>query len=188
VQDAGLTLTAAECLGSIEDIARLAEEAGAKEKQRALAAAAYNGRLDAIDATIALGADPNAPNVGLNPNATALHNAVCDGSLAAVQKLVEAGASVDTVDGPYRLHRSGGRSISSGRAAPTRSSTSGGRAPRPSSTPKSPSIFAVSRIARNLAAASPEAKKTRGTTRLCHLWTPTYTADNPQNRANPLAP
>jgi ankyrin repeat protein len=102
VEDAALTLTAAVCLGRSHDIARLALEAGAEEKQKALAAAAYNGRLDAIDTAIALGADPNAPNVGLNPNATALHNAVCSGSLAAVQKLVEAGASVDAKDGPYQ--------------------------------------------------------------------------------------
>jgi hypothetical protein len=40
--------------------------------------------------------------VGLNPDATALHNAVCSGSLAAVQKLVEAGAGVDAKDGPYQ--------------------------------------------------------------------------------------
>jgi ankyrin repeat protein len=101
VEDAGLTLTAAVCLGRSNDIAGLAGEASAEEKQKALAAAAYNGRLDAIDTAIALGADPKAPNVGLNPNA-ALHNAVCSGSLAAVQKLVEAGASVDAKDGPYQ--------------------------------------------------------------------------------------
>jgi ankyrin repeat protein len=102
VEDAGLTLNAAICLGRIEDIARLAAEASAEEKQKALAAAAYNGRLDAIDTAIALCTDPKAPNVGLNPNATALHNAVCSGSLAAVQKLVEAGASVNAKDGPYQ--------------------------------------------------------------------------------------
>ena len=55
--------------------------------------------MHAIDSAIALGADPNAPNVGLNPNATALHNAVCSGSLAAVQQLLKAGASVGTKDG-----------------------------------------------------------------------------------------
>jgi ankyrin repeat protein len=102
VEDAGLTLTAAVCLGRRDDIARLAKEASADEKQKALAAAAYNGRLEAIDTAIALGADPNAPNVGLNPNATALHNAVCSGSLAAVQKLVEEGAGVYAKDGPYK--------------------------------------------------------------------------------------
>ena len=46
-----------------------------------------------------------------------------------------------------RLHRSDGRSISSGRAAPTRSSTFSARAPGQSSTPKSPRIFAASRVA-----------------------------------------
>lgn len=101
MEDAGLTLTAAVCLGRGDDTARLAKEAGTEEKQKALAAAAYNGRLDAIDTAIALGADPSAPNVGLNPNATALHNAVCSGSIAAVRKLVEAGASVRVKDGPY---------------------------------------------------------------------------------------
>jgi hypothetical protein len=102
VEDARLTLTAAVCLGRSDDIARLAREARAEEKQKALAAAAYNGRLEAICTAIALGADPNAPNVGLNPNATALHNAVCSGSLAAVQKLVEAGAGITAEDGPYK--------------------------------------------------------------------------------------
>ena len=102
MEAAGLTLTAAVCLGRREDIARLAKEAEAEEKQKALAAAAYNGRLDAIDTAIALGADPRATNVGLNPEATALHNAVCSGSLAAVRKLVEAGASVHVKDGPYK--------------------------------------------------------------------------------------
>jgi ankyrin repeat protein len=102
VEDAGLTLTAAVSLGRGDDIARLAEGAGTEEKQKALAAAAYNGRVEAIDTAIALGADPSAPNVGLNPNATALHNAVCSGSLAAVRKLVEAGASVHAKDGPYK--------------------------------------------------------------------------------------
>ena len=102
VEDAGLTLTAAVCLGRRDDIARLAKETSTHEKQKALAAAAYNGRLDAIDTAIALGADPTAPNVGLNPYATALHNGVCSGSLAAVQKLVEAGASIAAKDGPYQ--------------------------------------------------------------------------------------
>jgi ankyrin repeat protein len=102
VEGAGLTLTAAVCLGRGEDIARLAKEAGSEEKQKALAAAAYNGRLDAIDIALALGADPSAPNMGLHPHATALHNAACSGSLAAVRKLVEAGASVYAKDSVYQ--------------------------------------------------------------------------------------
>jgi ankyrin repeat protein len=101
VENAGLTLAAAVCLERSDDIARLAKDAGSDEKQKALAAAAYNGRLDAIDIALALPADPNAPNVGLNPDATALHNAVCSGSLAAVKQLVEARASIGAKDGPY---------------------------------------------------------------------------------------
>jgi Ankyrin repeat len=69
IQAAGLTLTAAVSLGLDNDIERLAAGASAREKQKALAAAAYNGRLDAIATAIALGADPNAPNIGLNPDA-----------------------------------------------------------------------------------------------------------------------
>jgi ankyrin repeat protein len=65
VEGAGLTLTAAVCLGRSDDVARLAKDASAAEKQKALAAAAYNGRLDAIERAIELGADPNAPNAGL---------------------------------------------------------------------------------------------------------------------------
>ena len=109
LENAGLTLTAAVCLGRSDDVARLSVEANAQEKQKALAAAAYNGKLDAIDTAIALGAGPNAPNVGLHPEAMlpsgrVLHctNAVCSGSLAAVQKLVDAGARVDAKDGPYQ--------------------------------------------------------------------------------------
>jgi uncharacterized protein len=102
VEDAGLTLTSAVCLGRHVDIAQLAAGASSQEKQKALAAAAYNGRLDAIDTAIALGADPNAANVGLNPSATALHNAVCSGSLPAVKRLVQAGSSIDAKDGPYQ--------------------------------------------------------------------------------------
>ena len=102
VESAGLTLTAAVSLGRIDDVTRLRQGAAAEDKQKALAAAAYNGRLDAIATALALGADPNAPNVGLNPEAAALHNAVCSGSLAAVQKLVAAGAGVAVKDGPYQ--------------------------------------------------------------------------------------
>jgi hypothetical protein len=121
VEAAGLTLTAAVCLGRSDDIARLAKEAGAQEKQKALAAAAYNGRLDAIDTAIALGADPNAPNVGLNPKATALHNAVCSGSLAAVQRLVDAGANVNAHGRRVPSERrSYGLSTPCGKAAPVK--------------------------------------------------------------------
>jgi hypothetical protein len=49
----------------------------------------------------AVGADSSAPIVGLNADPTPLRSAVCTGSVAAVRKLVEAGASVHVKDGPY---------------------------------------------------------------------------------------
>ena len=143
VEAAGLSLTAAGVCLLADDIARLAKEVGAEEKQKALAAAAYNGRLDAIDTAIALGADPNVPNAGLNPTATALHNAVCSGSLAAVQQLVEAGASVGTKEGTYNATPLVWadyfvRASGAGKVGP-----SSARAPGPSSTAEIAAYFAT---------------------------------------------
>jgi len=102
VEAAGVTLPAAVCLDRSDDIARLGSEANIQAKQKALAAAAYNGIVDAMDTAIGLGANPNAPNMGLHPDATPLHNAVCSGSLAAVQHLVDAGADVHGTDRPHK--------------------------------------------------------------------------------------
>jgi ankyrin repeat protein len=101
VESAGMTLAAATCLGRTEDQARLAQAAGPKERQIALAAAAYYGIASAVPMLIALGADPNGSNLGLNPHATPLHNAVCSGSLETVKALVAAGAKPDSKDGWY---------------------------------------------------------------------------------------
>ena len=97
-----MTLAAAICLDRPDDIARLAAAATARDLQVALAAAAYNGIAKAIPTLIALGADPNAPNQGLHPHASALHNAVASGSLETVKALVEAGAKVDGKDTAYQ--------------------------------------------------------------------------------------
>jgi hypothetical protein len=102
VESAGMTLAAAVCLGRTGDQARLAEASDPKQRQIALAAAAYYGVASAVPMLIALGADPNACNVGLHPHATALHNAVCSGSLEAVKALVAAGANVDQKDRAYQ--------------------------------------------------------------------------------------
>jgi ankyrin repeat protein len=93
-----LTLAAALCLGLADDVARLAREAGVKDRQMALAAAAVNGNVQAIARLIDLGVELNAYNIGSNPDATALHNAVGSGSLDAVKLLVEAGADVGARD------------------------------------------------------------------------------------------
>lgn len=97
-----MTLAAAVCLGRTADQVRLAELSDTKERQKALAAAAYFGIASAVPMLVALGADPNACNLGLHPHATPLHNAVCSGSLETVKALVAAGAEVDQKDRAYQ--------------------------------------------------------------------------------------
>ena len=101
LESAGMTLAAAVCLGRTADQARLASS-DAKERQKALAAAAYYAIASAVPMLVTLGADPNACNLGLHPHATALHNAVCSGSLETVKALVAAGAEVDQKDRAYQ--------------------------------------------------------------------------------------
>jgi ankyrin repeat protein len=98
MEPAHLTLAAALCLGLTDDAARLAKEAGVKDRQMALAAAALNGKTEAIAVLIGLGVDVNAYNTGSDPHATALHSAVVSGSLEAVKLLIEAGADVHAKD------------------------------------------------------------------------------------------
>ena len=98
-----LTLAAAVCLERSDDVACLVREASAKDRQMALAAAAFHGKARALAMLIDLGADANAYNdPGSNPYATALHNAVHSGSLEAVKLLVERGADVDKRDTAYQ--------------------------------------------------------------------------------------
>ena len=102
IESAKLTLAAAVCLERADDVARLAREASALDRQFALAAAAYNGKPRALAMLIELGVDLNAYNTGSNPYATALHNAVCSGSLDAVKVLVGAGAEPSKPDTAYQ--------------------------------------------------------------------------------------
>ncbi len=96
-----LTLAVALCLGRSDDVARLAKTASARDRQVALAAAALNGKADALATLIDLGVDQNAYSTGIHPHATALHHAVDSGSLDAVKVLVEAGAELGTRDRVY---------------------------------------------------------------------------------------
>lgn len=96
-----LTLATAICLDRDADVTRLADSATQRDKQIALAAAALNGRAKALARLLELGVDINAYSTGIHPHATALHHAVCSGSLAAVKILVEAGAKLDTKDKVY---------------------------------------------------------------------------------------
>jgi peptide-methionine (S)-S-oxide reductase len=60
--------------------------------------AALNGKAEALTQLLALGVDLNAYSTDIYTHATALHHAVCSGSLKAVKVLVEGGADLGTRD------------------------------------------------------------------------------------------
>jgi peptide-methionine (S)-S-oxide reductase len=95
---AKLTLATSLCLERWDDVARLAQTASASEKQFGFILAALNGNARALRRMIDLGVDLNRPSADLYSHATALHHAVCSGSLEAVKVLVEAGAELGTKD------------------------------------------------------------------------------------------
>jgi peptide-methionine (S)-S-oxide reductase len=95
---ARLTLAAALCLGRWDDAARIAETASARDRQVALVLSALNGRAEALRRLLPLGVDLDAYSTDIYTHATALHHAVCSGSLDAVKVLVEAGADLTTAD------------------------------------------------------------------------------------------
>lgn len=95
---AKLTLATALCLERWDDITRLAPTASASEKQFGFILAALNGKAEALRRIIDLGIDLNRPSADLYSNATALHHAVCSGSLETVKLLVEVGAELGTKD------------------------------------------------------------------------------------------
>jgi hypothetical protein len=99
---AGLTLATAVCLGRWADVTYLARTASAEDRQIALAAAALNGKPQGLAALIDVNVDLDAYSTGFYTHATALHHAVCSGSLDAVKVLVEAGAELGTRDKAYQ--------------------------------------------------------------------------------------
>jgi hypothetical protein len=99
---ARLTLAAALCTDRAHEVAHLASEAGAGDRQIALAAAAVNGKADALATLLGLGVDLNAYSTAIHPHATALHHAVASGCLDAVRVLVEAGAELSIRDRVYQ--------------------------------------------------------------------------------------
>ena len=96
-----LTLAAALCLGRLDEARELARTSSPFDRQVALAAAALNGKAEALSMLIEWGVDVNAFSAGIHPHATALHHAVDSGALEAVQVLVEAGASMVIEDRVY---------------------------------------------------------------------------------------
>jgi hypothetical protein len=95
---ARLTLATALCLERWEDADRIARTATAHDRQVALVLAALHGKDRALQRLLALGVDVNAYSTDIYTHATALHHAVWSGSLAAVKRLVQAGASLHTLD------------------------------------------------------------------------------------------
>jgi hypothetical protein len=97
---ATLTLTVAACLG--RDPAPLLPSADARERQLALAAAAFYGNARAIELLLGAGVDVGACSPeGFHPHATPLHHAVYADSLESVRVLVNAGAPLDVEDRVY---------------------------------------------------------------------------------------
>ena len=97
-----MTLAAAICLERPADVERTSRTATMEDRQLALAAAAFNGKVEGVRSAIALGADVNGIHPGLE-HAAPLHNAVSSGSLATVKVLVDAGARTDITDLAYHL-------------------------------------------------------------------------------------
>jgi len=95
---ATMSLGTALCLGHWDDVTRLAQTASAREKQFGFILAALNGKAEALRRMIDLGVDLNRPSENLYSHGTALHHAVCSGSLDAVKVLVEAGAELGAKD------------------------------------------------------------------------------------------
>ncbi|MGH7493909.1 MAG: ankyrin repeat domain-containing protein [bacterium] len=98
---AQLMLATALCLERWDEVTRLAQTASPSEKQFGFILAALNGKAGAIRHMIDLGVDLNGPSADLYSHATALHHAVCSGSLDAVKVLVEAGAELGTKDSAW---------------------------------------------------------------------------------------
>jgi peptide-methionine (S)-S-oxide reductase len=95
------TLAAALCLGREDEARSLAASASAEDRQAALAAAALNGKADALATLVAAGVDVSAYATAIHPHATPLHHAVDSGSLEAVKVLAAAGAALDVRDRAY---------------------------------------------------------------------------------------
>ena len=100
-----LTLPAAVGLGWKDDIIHLTSSATESEIEVALVVSAFFGKADIISFLIDKGVDLNGhPNdfYGFHSHASALHQAVCSGSLESVKLLVEAGAKLDARDRVYQ--------------------------------------------------------------------------------------
>ena len=94
----------AVCLADAGDTEELSKTATTDEKVTALAAAAFYGNADGVEKLLKMKVEVNSfpsSHSGLHSHATALHQAVSSGSLACVESLVKAGASLNIKDRIY---------------------------------------------------------------------------------------
>jgi len=99
-----LTLPVAACLGLGSSVERLAAASDEQLWEVALVAAAFYGQTEIISLLLKMGVNVNAfphAKCHFHEHATALHQAVCSGSLDAVKMLVNAGARLDVQDKIY---------------------------------------------------------------------------------------
>lgn len=100
-----LTFATAVALGWKREMEDLGATASQAELNLALIVAAFFGRADLIAWLLGKGAQVNEIPVdgqGFHSHATALHQAVSSGSMAAVKLLVEAGADLNATDRMYQ--------------------------------------------------------------------------------------
>lgn len=102
LRGAPLTLAIALCLGRYPEVSQLAKTASDREKRFGFVLAALNGKALALGRMIRMGIDVNRPSEDLYSHGTALHHAVCSGSLDAVKALVEAGAELGKKDSAWQ--------------------------------------------------------------------------------------
>ena len=99
-----LTLTTAIGLDQVDDVPLLINKATNSDKQMALIASAFLGKPDMIKLLIKSDTDVNAyldRSSGFHSHATALHQAVYNGSLESVKLLIDAGANLNAKDRIY---------------------------------------------------------------------------------------
>jgi peptide-methionine (S)-S-oxide reductase len=111
---APVSLLAAVSLDLWDEAGRLVATAPPDAKTDALQVAACLGKADAVEFLLHHGADPQSGGMRLHSHSTPLHQAALSGSLASVQALVRAGASLEARDSiwngtPLGWARHGGR-------------------------------------------------------------------------------
>lgn len=96
---AAVTLAVAAATGRVEPLRRLCAVATDPDRFKALSLAATNGQAEVCRVLLQVGVDPNGYNPpGCHAHSTPLHQAVCAGSLAAVDALTTGGADLTARD------------------------------------------------------------------------------------------